>query len=184
MSMVWTLLPKTAKSILKLMIVLVLVTGIYAFTAVSDNMNSLQIPSEGARMGNVYYIDATSGMDSNDGLSPERAWKTISKANSAKLNPGDSVLVKRGEAWRDAALREVGEETGCQARLEFFLGCNYYLVDDQPKVVLFWQMSVAKEGVYQVHGEVDEVRWLSPKEAWELLSYDSEKALLKMALDK
>ena len=42
------------------MIICVIVTEVYAFA------------SEGAKeeMGNIYYIDATSGRDSNDGLSP------------------------------------------------------------------------------------------------------------------
>jgi len=107
-----TLLPRTAKS--TFMIAFVLVAGIHVFAAVSDNMTGLRIPSEGAKgkMGNVYYIDATSGMDSNDGLSPERAWKSIEKANSAKLNPGDFVLLKRGEAWREQLVPQSGDETG------------------------------------------------------------------------
>ena len=106
------MLPRNAKSILELMIVLVLVTGMYALASASDNINSLQIPSEGAKMGNIYYIDATSGEDSNDGLSPEKAWKSIGKANSAKLNPGDSVLLKRGEVWREQLIPQSGDESG------------------------------------------------------------------------
>jgi hypothetical protein len=88
--------------IASLMIILVLVTGVYAFT------------SEGAEeeMGNTYYVDATKGTDSNDGLSPEKAWRTIDKANSARLNPGDSVLLKRGEVWREQLVPQSGDETG------------------------------------------------------------------------
>ncbi|MFC1716826.1 hypothetical protein ACFL6S_24370 [Candidatus Poribacteria bacterium] len=63
-------------------------------------------------MGNVYYVDATKGMDLNDGLSPAKAWKTIEEANSAKLNPGDSVLLKRGEVWREQLVPQSGDETG------------------------------------------------------------------------
>ena len=48
-----------------------------------------------------YYVDATGGDDSNDGLSPEEAWKTISKVNSMNYNSGDSILFKRGETWND-----------------------------------------------------------------------------------
>lgn len=51
--------------------------------------------------GNVYYVDAASGNDSNDGLSKSGAWKTISKVNSESLSPGDSILFKRGDIWRD-----------------------------------------------------------------------------------
>lgn len=54
----------------------------------------------------VYYIDATNGNDSNDGLTPETAWRTIEKVNNswASINPGDNILLKRGETFTDARL--------------------------------------------------------------------------------
>jgi parallel beta-helix repeat protein len=51
--------------------------------------------------GATYYLDATGGNDFNDGMSPVSAWRTISKVNSASFNPGDSILFKRGEVWRE-----------------------------------------------------------------------------------
>ncbi|MGV8141082.1 MAG: hypothetical protein ACP5NW_01420 [Candidatus Woesearchaeota archaeon] len=48
----------------------------------------------------TYYVDATNGSDSNDGLSLATAIKTITKMNTLTLYPGDSVLFKRGEMWR------------------------------------------------------------------------------------
>ena len=110
--MLGAMLSRNAKSISEFMIALIFVTGMYALALASDNINSLQVPSEGVKMGNIYYIDTTSGEDSNDGLSPEKAWKTLGKANSAKLDPGDSVLLKRGEAWREQLVPQSGDETG------------------------------------------------------------------------
>ncbi len=54
----------------------------------------------------VYYVDATNGDDSNDGLSPGSAWKTISKVNSmiSTFEYGDSILFKRGETWTGSRL--------------------------------------------------------------------------------
>jgi len=49
--------------------------------------------------GDVFYVDATNGVDSNNGLSPENAFKTITKVNTISLDPGDTVLFKRGEIW-------------------------------------------------------------------------------------
>ena len=49
----------------------------------------------------TYYVDATNGNDFNDGLSPETAWKTIGKVNSMDFKPGDTILFKRGEIWRE-----------------------------------------------------------------------------------
>lgn len=46
-----------------------------------------------------YYVDCTLGSDNNDGLSPETAWKSMSKASSAQLNPGESLLLKSGCTW-------------------------------------------------------------------------------------
>ena len=51
--------------------------------------------------GKVYYI-SPNGCDSNDGLTPETAWKTAEKLRSsdALLQAGDAVLFERGGEWR------------------------------------------------------------------------------------
>ena len=49
----------------------------------------------------TFYVDATKGNDSNSGLSPEIPWKTIAKVNTSRFNPGDQILFKRGEMWRE-----------------------------------------------------------------------------------
>ncbi|MBK7978947.1 MAG: hypothetical protein IPK06_02825 [Ignavibacteriae bacterium] len=51
--------------------------------------------------GTTYYIDATNGNDNYDGLTPETSWQTISKLNTMYFNPGDEILFKRGEEWRE-----------------------------------------------------------------------------------
>ncbi len=51
--------------------------------------------------GTTYYVDATNGNDSNNGLSLSNAWKTIAKVRTVSFNPGDSILFKRGEVWRE-----------------------------------------------------------------------------------
>ena len=51
--------------------------------------------------GSNYYIDATHGNDSNTGLSEAAAWRTIAKINSSTFFPGDSILFKKGEEWRE-----------------------------------------------------------------------------------
>src|SRR4030066_1045047 len=47
------------------------------------------------------YVDATNGNDSNNGLSETTAWKTIAKVNASKFNPGDQILFRRGQTWRE-----------------------------------------------------------------------------------
>lgn len=48
-----------------------------------------------------YYVDATLGLDSNNGKDPLTPWKTVAKVNTSSFLPGDSVLFKRGELWRE-----------------------------------------------------------------------------------
>ncbi|UXP33887.1 hypothetical protein N6H18_08005 [Reichenbachiella agarivorans] len=47
----------------------------------------------------TYYIDNTSGNDANSGLATNAAWQNLSKINQLQLQPGDSVLFKRGNKW-------------------------------------------------------------------------------------
>ncbi len=52
-------------------------------------------------VGLTYYLDQTSGSDSADGLSVANAWKTVGKVNGETFNPGDTILFKKGETWRE-----------------------------------------------------------------------------------
>lgn len=49
--------------------------------------------------GTKYYV-SNDGDDKNDGKTPETAWATLTKANSAAVKPGDAILFNRGDAWR------------------------------------------------------------------------------------
>ena len=49
----------------------------------------------------TYYVDATNGNDSNPGLSGVTPWKTIAKVNASRFYPGDQILFKRGQVWRE-----------------------------------------------------------------------------------
>jgi hypothetical protein len=50
--------------------------------------------------GKSYYV-STSGNDADSGTSVNAPWATIAKVNSSAFNPGDSILFKRGEIWRE-----------------------------------------------------------------------------------
>ncbi|MBE6605860.1 MAG: S-layer homology domain-containing protein [Ruminococcaceae bacterium] len=50
--------------------------------------------------GTKYFVSSSSGNDSNDGLSPMSAWKSIDKVNSMNIKPGDGVFFKRGDTFR------------------------------------------------------------------------------------
>jgi len=84
-----------------------------------------------------------------------------------------------GETAEAAALREVREETGFEARLGERLGATRYRDRrGRPKVVDYYAMTVAK-GEFRPNQEVDELRWVTPAQAAQLLSYEGERSLLR-----
>jgi hypothetical protein len=48
----------------------------------------------------TYYVDSVGGEDTNAGTSSNSPWKTITKVNATMFKPGDSVLFKRGDTWK------------------------------------------------------------------------------------
>src|SRR5215203_5842910 len=86
-----------------------------------------------------------------------------------------------GESFEDAALREVEEETGLRARLVSELPETHYEVDGRPKVVRYWLMEPVSDTRFVPNEETDELRWVTPEEALELLSYDRDRDVLAAA---
>jgi 8-oxo-dGTP diphosphatase len=84
-----------------------------------------------------------------------------------------------GESDEACALREVHEETGLRCELGDELAATEYIDSrGRPKRVRWWAMrSVADDG-FTPNDEVDELRWVTPDEARELLSYDRDLVLL------
>lgn len=79
------------------------------------------------------------------------------------------------ESFEDAALREVEEETGLRCHLVRELPAVEYEVRGRPKLVRYWAMEVAQETPFVPNEEVDELRWVEPREALALLSYDRDR---------
>ena len=50
--------------------------------------------------GKAYYVSAKDGNDLNDGLSPEKAIKSLDRVHTLPLEFGDAVLLERGCEWR------------------------------------------------------------------------------------
>ena len=87
-----------------------------------------------------------------------------------------------GETWEEAAVREVEEEAGVRARPVSELPDVTYEHKGRPKRVRYWLMELAEEpGPFEPNDEVDEVRWVAPAEAFELLSYERDRELLRNA---
>ena len=86
-----------------------------------------------------------------------------------------------GETDEECALRELEEEVGLRVRLGERVGeTRYRLADGRPKRVAWFRGEA--DGEPQALDNVDEVRWVTPAEAAELLSYDRDRELLASAL--
>lgn len=87
-----------------------------------------------------------------------------------------------GESFEQAALREVTEETGFRCRaLGELPSVTYRDRKGRTKLVRYWLMEPI-DGAFESHDEVDELRWLRPREAYGLLSYEHDQDLVRTAL--
>ena len=85
-----------------------------------------------------------------------------------------------GETFEEAALREVEEETGMRCSLGDELDpVRYRDNKGRPKVVRYWLMQVEDDPGFVPNDEVDELRWVTPGEAAELLSYPHDAELVR-----
>jgi hypothetical protein len=47
----------------------------------------------------TFYLDSHSGNDSNNGLTPATAWRTLSKSNTQVFSPGDKLFLFNGSVF-------------------------------------------------------------------------------------
>lgn len=109
-----------------------------------------------------------------------------------KLRPRFAVVrLRREKAWvlpkgklmprehpRDAAKREVLEETGYEVSVHRFLGSMAYAVEGKIKIVQFWLMRAAGAPTGELSDDVKAVKWLPLRQAVETLSRPHEKVFL------
>jgi 8-oxo-dGTP diphosphatase len=90
--------------------------------------------------------------------------------------------LEKGESFEEAALREVREETGfkCEA-IDELPPVTYLDRKARSKLVRYWLMEPGK-GSFEPHDEVDELRWLTSREARKLLTYDHDRELVQVAM--
>ncbi len=84
-----------------------------------------------------------------------------------------------GEIPEVTAAREVWEETCVRTEMIAPLAeVEYSVSSGRRKVVRYFAMRVRDEEEFVPNDEVDEIRWLTPDEANEVLSYDHDRALI------
>jgi 8-oxo-dGTP pyrophosphatase MutT (NUDIX family) len=120
-------------------------------------------------------IRAAGGVVRRDGLiavvhRPHREDWSLPKG---KLEPGEDDAA--------AAVREVREETGCDAVIERDLGTvSYNVSDGRPKSVRYYLMTAGADAG-GTEADVDVVRWLAPDGVEELLTYATDRDVLARA---
>ncbi|AOD24555.1 NUDIX hydrolase [Rhodococcus sp. p52] len=89
-----------------------------------------------------------------------------------KLDAGETAVV--------AAVREIEEETGFRSALGSSLGKVVYPVPGHRKLkrVDYWAARCL-DGQFAPNDEVDELRWVPPEEAFDLLSYPMDRSVLR-----
>jgi 8-oxo-dGTP pyrophosphatase MutT (NUDIX family) len=86
--------------------------------------------------------------------------------------------LEKDESFSDGALREVEEETGFSCELGSELApVRYRDRKGRRKLVRYWEMRPVG-GSFEKNDEVDELRWLPPKQAVELLDYAHDRKLI------
>ena len=109
-----------------------------------------------------------------------------------KVRPRFAVVrLRREKAWvlpkgklyprehpRDAAKREVLEETGHDVSVHEFLGSVSYVVEGKLKIVQFWLMRASGAPVHELNDDVKAVKWLPLRQAIDTLSRPHEKVFL------
>ena len=84
-----------------------------------------------------------------------------------------------GETGREAAIREVQEETGHRVRIVDRLPDVRYRVGDRPKRVRWFIMRADGNDTFVPSNEVDETRWVPLDIAMEMVDYEHDRSLLK-----
>ena len=86
-----------------------------------------------------------------------------------------------GEGFTAAALREVEEETGFRCELRDELEPSSYRDRKGRSKIVRWWLMERVAGEFESNAEVDELRWLPPDEAQELLTYEHDRRLVEEA---
>lgn len=128
---------------------------------------------------------------------PRVSVTVVRAAGGVVVRDGDVLLVHRpryddwtfpkgkadeAESDEACALREVAEETGLRCRLGDELPSTEYIdARGRPKRVRWWRMNLLADDGFSPNDEIDELRWATPEEAAELLTYQRDRALLEQA---
>ncbi|AQX78936.1 hypothetical protein BWO91_02015 [Plantibacter flavus] len=78
--------------------------AVIAAAAIISALGVVIVASPAQAAGTVYYVSSSSGSDTNTGTSSSSPWKTLDSLNSRTFQPGDQLLLKRGDTWTGGGL--------------------------------------------------------------------------------
>jgi hypothetical protein len=70
---------------------------------------SATVVASGSTVPPSYYVSSSAGSDFNSGRSPSQPWATFTNLYDMSLGPGSTVLLRRGDAWKERQLRLTGK---------------------------------------------------------------------------
>jgi 8-oxo-dGTP diphosphatase len=88
--------------------------------------------------------------------------------------------LREGEDWREAALREVAEETGVRCEAVRELSPSRYVDDKGRRKLVRWWLMRPVTGSFEPTDEVDELRWVPLERAAEILDYERDRELVAL----
>ncbi len=95
--------------------------------------------------------------------------------------------IEKGESKEEAALREVKEETGIEGEIEDFVGEEEYWYqlhgEKIHKFVYFYLMKYKGGEIKPQKEEINEAKFVKIDEALKILTYDTDRILLKRAIE-
>lgn len=105
----------------------------------------------------TYYVDATDGDDTNAGTSQGAPWQTIAKVNSSTFSPGDQILFKKGETWREQLTVPSSGSAGSPITFgNYGIGANP-LIFRTNSYSNWWEHSIITNGAFEVYtGTLDD----------------------------
>jgi 8-oxo-dGTP pyrophosphatase MutT (NUDIX family) len=94
---------------------------------------------------------------------------------------------EEGESTKEAALREILEETNYRVRLieGFSEDIHYVLPRGEDKTVTFYLAEALSEGNREIdRSEIRQVRWFFFEEAREIITYENSRQVLMFAFER
>jgi 8-oxo-dGTP diphosphatase len=112
------------------------------------------------------------GANEREYLLIHRGYRSDWTFPKGKVDPGEHLIA--------TAIREVREETGFAISLGVPLPTQEYIVDGRAKISHYW-LATCLDGEFVTNDEVDEIKWVTLKQAAKLLTYPHDRDVLAAA---